>query len=93
MGTDIDRTAAIALTPTNIVQELAAAVCEQLTSCCGESDQNDFFINFIDDERLAELAPRMPPNAPLEADTCPHSPRRTLSSDLVGLLARKGRGP
>ena len=45
------------LTPTNIVQELAAAVCEQLTSCCGESDQNDFFINFIDDERLAELTP------------------------------------
>ena len=71
--TDIDsaESPAIALTPTNIVQELAAAVCEQLTSCCGESDQNDFFINFIDDERLAELAPRMPPNAPLESDTCP----------------------
>ena len=71
--TDIDpaESPAIALTPTNIVQELAAAVCEQLTSCCGESDQSDFFINFVDDERLAELAPRMPPNAPLESDTCP----------------------
>ena len=61
----------VALTAGNIVQELSAAVCERLTSCCNETDQNEFFSNFIDDERLAELAPMMPPNAPLTADTCP----------------------
>ena len=59
------------LTAGNIVQELSKTVCERLTSCCNQTDQNEFFSNFIDDERLAELAPNMPPNTPLTAESCP----------------------
>ena len=64
-------TESVALTSGNLVQELSAAVCERLTSCCNGTDQNEFFSNFLDDERLAELAPRMPPNAPLTPESCP----------------------
>ena len=68
---DPDARPSIPLFPHNLVEELSAVVCEQLLSCCRQSDRIVFFSYFIDDERLAGPIPRMQPNAALDFQTCP----------------------
>lgn len=54
-----------------LVAEVAAATCDALFRCCDGGDLEDYFARHRDSPNLEAIAPRLPPNMPLDAEGCP----------------------
>ncbi|MCB9571285.1 MAG: hypothetical protein H6709_04265 [Kofleriaceae bacterium] len=60
--------------------DAAAAVCDALLRCCDDGDQIAYFAPLRDNERLAALRDRMPPDATLTDASC-----RSLVADVFAI--------
>jgi len=77
------------ITAETVLDQAAAALCDALLRCCPDDDDVAAFFSGVanaeDDGIYADLKARVPPNAPLDAASCPA---------LVGEIhQRKGIGP
>jgi len=54
-----------------LVAEVAAATCDALFRCCDDTDVEGYFAPHRDSPSLEAIAPRLPPNMPLDAAGCP----------------------
>ena len=54
-----------------LVQRAATATCDAVADCCAAPEIELFFGGMANHPRLDAIADRLPPNAPLDVDTCP----------------------
>jgi len=54
-----------------LVERAAAATCDAVAECCSADESEAFFSGIANHPRLEDIADQFPPNAPLDAETCP----------------------
>jgi hypothetical protein len=58
------------ITLDNLTEKASKGICEALTRCCDTESQKLYFDPFRDNEGLADWAPMMPTDEPIDYDSC-----------------------